>query len=151
MECHPWAEGDFQGAVIAPLPPDRQAWHQLAISIHFYEVFEDVIGHPRKVTGIFIHNPQFPPWHWDLLPNATAPPAEGHEHKDDTPEGELSHGNPSLTAASAHDGPSPHDGRRRAHWAEGDHQGRPWTRVMQPHRLSRSNIHHRRRQILTTS
>jgi hypothetical protein len=58
---------------------------------------------------MFIHDPQFSARRGDLLPKATAPPSAGHEHEDDTPKGQLSHGNPSLTAASAPDDLSPPD------------------------------------------
>ncbi len=50
----------FEGAVIEPLPTDREARDEVAIFVSLDEVFKDVKGNPRPVIGMFIHNPKFP-------------------------------------------------------------------------------------------
>ena len=44
--------------------------------VKLHEVLEDVPGNPRPIQGVGIHNPQFPPWRGDLLPDAASAPAE---------------------------------------------------------------------------
>src|SRR5262245_11596398 len=111
MKGHPLAQGHLESAVIEPPPRGGQPWHQVAILVELHRVLEDVPGNPRPIEGVWIHNPQVAARCGDLLPKATAPPSEGHEHKDNTPKGQLSHGNPSLTAVSEPDDLSPHEGR----------------------------------------
>jgi hypothetical protein len=42
VECHPLAQGDVQGMVIAPLPTGRKAWHKLSVLVEFYEMLKNV-------------------------------------------------------------------------------------------------------------
>src|SRR5262245_50690573 len=99
MKLHPLAEGEFQGAVVEPAPSGGQTRHQLAILVELEEVLEDIVGNPRPVRGMFIHDPQFSTRDWNLFPNATVAPPEGDEHKDNTANDQLFHGCPSLVYA----------------------------------------------------
>jgi hypothetical protein len=97
--------------VVNPALAGSKAWDEFSPLFDIQQVLEDVKHHGDKVKATAIDNPQFSTRRWDLLPKATVPPSKGHEHEDDTPTGQLSHGNPSLTATSAHDDLSPHAGR----------------------------------------
>jgi len=86
------AEGDFQGAIIEPVPLGGQARDQRPIFIKLHEVLEDVKGDEDPVLGVLIHNPQFRLRRGDLLSHTTIAPPKGGEHQDDASNDELFRG-----------------------------------------------------------
>ena len=83
MKGHPLAQGDFQGAVVEPAPPGRQARHQLAILVELEEVLEDVLRNPRPVQGVLSTMRSSPRGAGGCSPTLMLLHPEGDEHQDD--------------------------------------------------------------------
>lgn len=148
VKSDPLTEGEFEGVVIEPAPGSGQTRHEITLRIDLKKMLKDIEGQGDLVRWTFIDNAQFPAWRWNWFSPTHVPPPEDDEYENETTKSQLSHGNSSLTALFDHDGPLPRGGRYERHVC-GRSPVSSMDSVIQNHRLSLSNIHHRGRQILT--